>query len=45
MLIRTTNPINLALSTIRNRTKLPRNVMAWQGTVPMVFKLGIEAQK
>jgi len=43
--IRTTNPIESAFSTIRNRTKLTRGAMNRQGTVAMVFKLGIEAQK
>jgi len=43
--IRTTNPIESAFSTIRNRTKLTRGTMYRQGTVTMVLKLGIEAQK
>jgi len=43
--IRTTNPIESAFSTIRNRTKLTRGAMNRQGTVAMVFKLGTEAQK
>jgi len=43
--IRTTNPIESAFSTIRNRTKLTRGAMNRQRTVAMVFKLGIEAQK
>jgi len=43
--IRTTNPIESALSTIRNRTKLACGAMNRQCTVAMIFKLGIEAQK
>jgi len=41
----TTNPIESAFSTIRNRTKLTCGAMNRQGTVAMVFMLGIEAQK
>jgi len=43
--IRTTKPIESAFPTVRNRAKLTRGAMNRQGTVAMVFKLGIEAQK
>jgi len=45
MSIRTTNSIESAFSTIRNRTKLTREAMNRQGTVTMVFKLSTETQK